>query len=256
MAAKTDRRHFSSWSIALSAIGAFSRPIGEAMGKPNTIRKGIGFRTMWRISTRLLEQLSPERPATIVGHSLGGNASTVYAGLRPERVSRLVSLDGFGLPDRPAEEAPARLGRWLDSWRSPHSHKPYDNIAAMAGRLMKANERLSEDYALFLAEHMSRRLDDGMYVWAFDARLRAPFGWWNRRAEWAAYLGGVKAPVLFVGSGDVFPPAIAKEPDGLEGRVAFIPGAKYTRIDGTSHNLHHDAPQAVAALVEDFLADA
>ena len=102
---------------------------------------------------------------------------------------------------------------------------------------------------------MSRRLDDGAYVWAFDPRLRAPFGWWNCRAEWAAYLGGVKAPTFFVGSGQAFPPSLAQEPGGLEARVAFIPGAKFTRVEGTSHNLHHDAPQAVAALVEDFLAD-
>jgi pimeloyl-ACP methyl ester carboxylesterase len=201
----------------------------------------------------LLEQLSPDGPAMLVGHSLGGNAGSVYAGLRPERVSKLVSLDGFGLPDRAPEGAPARMRRWLDSWRTDGPHKKYDNIAAMAGRLMQANARLSEDYALFLADNMSRRLEDGTYVWAFDARLRAPFGWWNRRVEWAAYLGGVTAPVLFVGSGQAFPPAIAEEPGGLEARVAFIPGAQFTRIEGTGHNLHHDAPEAVAVLVESFL---
>jgi pimeloyl-ACP methyl ester carboxylesterase len=59
--------------------------------------------------------------------------------------------------------------------------------------------------------------------------------------------------VLFVGSGQAFPPAIAEEPGGLEARVAFIPGAQFTRIEGTGHNLHHDAPEAVAVLVESFL---
>jgi len=54
----------------------------------------------------LLNVLSPEIPVWLVGHSMGGNVASLYAGIRPERVSRLVSLEGLGLPPSQASQAP------------------------------------------------------------------------------------------------------------------------------------------------------
>ena len=45
----------------------------------------------------LLAELSPDEPATIVGHSMGGNIAGLYAGVRPERVARLILAEGFGI---------------------------------------------------------------------------------------------------------------------------------------------------------------
>ena len=87
----------------------------------------------------LLRQLSPDAPVPLVGHSLGGNVACLYAGLRPERISRLVSLDGFGLPDRSPDEAPRHLRRWLESWREPPLVTTYANVQQAAARLIKAN---------------------------------------------------------------------------------------------------------------------
>jgi pimeloyl-ACP methyl ester carboxylesterase len=228
-------------------------PDWRGHGKSERAAQGYWFPDYLADLDAVLEQLFPAAAVPLVGHSLGGNVACVYAGLRPERVSRLVSLDGFGLPDRKPEEAPAQMRRWLTSWQTLRPHKPYAAVADMAARLQQANPRLPRDKALFLASELSTRLQDGSLVWAFDPRHRAPFGALNRKAEWAAYLAGVRAPTLFAGSGQPFPPSIAKEPDGIEGRVALVPGAAFQRIEGAGHNLHHDEPQTVAALVESFL---
>ena len=49
----------------------------------------------------------PARRVDLVGHSLGGNIVMQYAGVRPQRVRAVVSLEGFGIPaetpDRGAE---------------------------------------------------------------------------------------------------------------------------------------------------------
>ena len=193
----------------------------------------------------------------LVGHSLGGNAACIYAGLRPERVSRLISLDGFGLPDLGPQAAPAQLQRWLAGWREPlPPHKTYAAVADMAARLRQANPRLDEAKSLFLASELSERLPDGRYTWDFDPRHRAPFATLHRRAEWAACLALVRAPTLFIGSDLPFPPALRDEPEGLAARAAAIPGARFERIAGAGHNLHHDEPEAVARLVEGFLIEA
>jgi pimeloyl-ACP methyl ester carboxylesterase len=175
--------------------------------------------------------------------------------LRPERVSRLISLDGFGLPDRRPGDAPAQLKRWLAGWREPPpAHKAYASAEAMAARLRQANPRLDEAKSLFLATELSERREDGGLVWAFDPRHRAPFATLHRKAEWAACLALVRAPTLFIGSDIPFPRALAAEPSGLPSRIAAIQGAAYEHIAGASHNLHHDEPERVAALVERFLS--
>jgi len=48
----------------------------------------------------LLDQIDAElgragAPIDLVGHSMGGNAAMLYAGIRPERVRRLVNLEGI-----------------------------------------------------------------------------------------------------------------------------------------------------------------
>ena len=57
----------------------------------------------------LLAALSPDGPADIVGHSLGGNVAGMYAGVRPHRVRSLVSLEGFGIPSGVDLQAPGQL---------------------------------------------------------------------------------------------------------------------------------------------------
>ncbi len=48
----------------------------------------------------LLDVLDTGAPRAwrLVGHSMGGNIASLSAGIRPARVSQLVSLEGFGLP--------------------------------------------------------------------------------------------------------------------------------------------------------------
>ncbi len=167
---------------------------------------------------------------------------------------KLVSLDGFGLPDLGPQAAPAQLKRWLAGWREPPPpHKTYASIAEMAARLREANKRLDGAKSLFLASALSERLDDGRFTWDFDPRHRAPFATLHRKAEWAACLALVRAPALFIGSDLPFPPALRDEPEGLAARAAAIAGARFERIAGAGHNLHHDEPEAAAALVERFL---
>jgi pimeloyl-ACP methyl ester carboxylesterase len=201
----------------------------------------------------LLDQVAPERPVRLLGHSLGGNAACLYAGVRPERVSHLVSLDGFGLPDGDPGAAPTRLRRWLDALKADTGVKGYASLDEVAARLRVGNPRLTPERALFFAEHLARQTPEGRFVWCFDPRHRTPFPTVYRFAEAAACFAQVTAPVLWVGSGADFPPALAHDAHPIAARVKLFPRARYVRIPDTGHNLHHDAPEQVAALIEPFL---
>jgi pimeloyl-ACP methyl ester carboxylesterase len=189
---------------------------------------------------------------TLVGHSLGGQVAGIYAGVRPARVARLVALDAFGLVDSDPQETPDRLAKFIDIWsEGPESSRPYDTLAQMAERLRRTNGRLTMDKALFLAAESSRQRPDGRLEWAFDPLHRAPFAIGHRKAEWAACMKRIEAPVLWLASDRKS--RIDDEPGGLAARAALIKHVVCDRVADTSHNLHHDRPDEVARIVEAFL---
>ena len=73
----------------------------------------------------LADALAPGEPIDLVGHSLGGNIVMHYAGVRPSRVRRVVSLDGFGIPHEEPAEAPRKFAAWLDALREPPMFAAY-----------------------------------------------------------------------------------------------------------------------------------
>ena len=147
---------------------------------------------------RLLPRLVGERPATLVAHSMGGNVACVYAGVRPDRVARLVNLEGFGMRDGDPADAPARYRRWLDELQEPPRFREYASFEELASRLAGINPRLTEARARFLALHWGRERDDGRVVLRSDPAHKTVNPVLYRGAEIAACLRGITAPVLWL----------------------------------------------------------
>jgi pimeloyl-ACP methyl ester carboxylesterase len=115
----------------------------------------------------LLDTLYPGQSIDLVGHSMGGNVVMMYAGTRPERIRRLVNLEGFGMAATQPAQAPARMAQWLDELKAQRAGsndlKPYADAAGVAARLMKTNRRLSQDKADWLALHWASPGPDGQW---------------------------------------------------------------------------------------------
>ena len=109
----------------------------------------------------ILRHYAPDAAVDLLGHSMGGNVVGLYAGARPERIRKLVNLEGFGLRDATPEQAPARYAKWLDELQEPPSMRGYPTLAAVAARLQKTNPRLTDDKAALLAPHWSAQNDAG-----------------------------------------------------------------------------------------------
>jgi pimeloyl-ACP methyl ester carboxylesterase len=212
----------------------------------------------------LLDHFSPGAPARLVGHSLGGNVVMTYAGVRPERVRCVVSLEGFGIPAESPADAPAKIAKWLDALAKPPRFKQYDDAGAVADRLQEKNPRLPRDKAEFLARHWSRTLPDGRAELTSDPRHKLPFPHVYRMEEIFAIWRAVTSPVLWVAADESeIPRWLEHHPegeigtDGLDGvrrRLAHIRNARLATIADAGHMLHHDQPAAVAAVIEPFLA--
>ena len=62
----------------------------------------------------ILGHYSPDAPLPVVGHSMGGNIASLYAGTMPERVSAFINIEGFGLTDSAPTDAPDRYRQWIE----------------------------------------------------------------------------------------------------------------------------------------------
>lgn len=196
-----------------------------------------------------------DRPVPVVGHSMGGNLVSLYAGLHPERITKFVSLDAFGpRPDQVPKSMGSALGRYITRLRTRRASVAYPSLAAMAERLRQTNPRLARDKAIFLAEHSSVRQVDGSYRWMCDPNYQGSFPTLPNFEDWRELWSRISAPVLWIVSSDRrfgLPGGISEL---VERRRGLIPSLAIEQIPETGHNLHHDEPVSVARLVEQFLA--
>jgi pimeloyl-ACP methyl ester carboxylesterase len=203
----------------------------------------------------LLEGIAGDDPVHLVGHSLGGNVACVYAGVQPGRVAKLVNLEGFGMvPTRP-EDAPRRYARWLKELRERPGLRPYASFDELGKRLMAGNARLTAERAGFLARHWGRETDDGKVVLRGDPAHKIVNPVLYRYEEVRACWREVRAPVLWVDAdqSDTLARLKLDSAQHAERRAAFA-NLRHVTVRDAGHMLHHDQPQAVAALIEEFLA--
>jgi pimeloyl-ACP methyl ester carboxylesterase len=205
----------------------------------------------------LLDRYAPTGPVNLVGHSMGANVACLYAGARPDRVRRVVDLEGFGLaPARPSD-APKRLAAWLDDMREPSRLKTYATLDDVAARLIKTNPRLAPERARFLATHWSMRGDDGQYRLLADPAHKHYGPLLYRLDEVMAVWSQVRAKVLHVEA--VASPTLAALAGNIplaeyKARFAAFPDWREKMIEEAGHMVHHDQPEQVAALIEAFCA--
>ncbi|WP_432379945.1 alpha/beta fold hydrolase [Duganella sp. P38] len=83
----------------------------------------------------ILRHYSPDQAVYLLGHSMGGNIVGLYAGARPERIRKLINLEGAGLKGAKPEQTPGRYAKWLDSLLEQPEMRSYPTQAAVAARL-------------------------------------------------------------------------------------------------------------------------
>jgi pimeloyl-ACP methyl ester carboxylesterase len=204
----------------------------------------------------LLEHLSPQAQVNLVGHSLGGNVACLYAGVRPVRIRRLVNLEGFGMSATRPEQAPARYSRWLEELRVQGGFRTYAGFGALAERLQGNNRRLTRERADFLARQWGRELPDGRVQLRGDPAHKIVYPVLYRYEEARACWQQVTAPVLWVDAEDSesLKRVGLDETQHAERRAAFA-SLRYATVSDAGHMLHHDQPEQVARLLEDFLSE-
>jgi pimeloyl-ACP methyl ester carboxylesterase len=208
----------------------------------------------------LIDYFQPQGQIDLVGHSMGGNVVMMYAGIRPQRIRRLINLEGFGMAATLPAMAPGRFGQWLDQLKQQRSGeldlKTYSNLESVAQRLMKTNPRLPSDKAHWLAGHWSRPNSKGEWEILGHSAHKVINAQLYRVEEVQAIFKCISAPTLCVTASDNSMDLWWKGRYKLEEfmqRMQIVPNLRHARIEDAGHMLHHDQPQTLAKLVENFL---
>ncbi len=208
----------------------------------------------------LMDILSPDQAFDLVGHSMGGNVVMHYAGCRPERIRRLINLEGFGMPATRPSQAPTRMTQWLNEIKALKNGesdlRPYPDAQGVAARLMKTNKRLTPDKANWLAQHWAAPDAEGQWRILGDPAHKVINPYLGRVEEIIELYKSITAPTLFIEAAD----------DSLSGwwkgrfslaefheRIQSVPKLEKALVPDAGHMLHHDQPAVLAELMASFL---
>lgn len=202
----------------------------------------------------LLRHLGKD-PATIVAHSLGGMIALRYTGLYPERIRKIVAIEGLGMSPRmiaamEATPVAERLRAWVDKRlaNDGRSLKRYPSLADAEARMREANPHLSAAQVAHLTLHGVRRNDDGTVSYRYDPGVFTFPAIDISSAELRALWGRIECPALLLYGRD----GTASNP--LEdGRASAFHNAEVRYFDGAGHWLHHDRFEMFLAAIREFI---
>jgi len=193
-------------------------------------------------------------PVTIVAHSLGANVCTRYAGIFPEKVRKLVGIEGLGpspqvlaeMTSRPLAE---RQREWIEKKRAAAGRTPrkYPTIEAALARMQEENTYLTEEQARHLTIHGVNRNEDGTFSWKFDPHLNnwpVEVGFESVQDLWRA----ITCPTLLLYGADSW----ASNPE-KDGRIVYFNTARVIEFENAGHWLHHDQFERFIATLREFL---
>lgn len=200
---------------------------------------------------QLLDALG-QFPVTLIGHSLGGAISLQYAGTYPDRIGRLVAIEGLGPPPHLLGETPAqlRMRHWIGEMQALASRHPrrYESLDDAVARMRDANPHLTPEQALHLTVHGSYRDEAGTYQWKFDNYVRAASPYLSNVRDAQELWAQIACPVLLFRGAESWLPD--PQADGQSGRFR---NCRLIAVPDAGHWVHHDRLEVFLSATRQFL---
>lgn len=201
----------------------------------------------------LLSYWVDDQPVTLIGHSMGGQIASLFAGSRPGRVDRLVTLDSLNVPDSDRSQTARRYRRWLDAQAEVPRTRTYQDIGDVAARIAHRYPELTAAQHVFLAEHWTTPVDNGSRVrMRVDPWHRVSFPYGFRADEAKAVWQRVTAPVMCIDGGASPATRFTDEAEMRERRACFT-DLQHIVVNGCGHMLHLQAPDKIATHIAAFV---
>jgi pimeloyl-ACP methyl ester carboxylesterase len=240
----------------LPASWTLVAPDWRGFGDSEWVPGGYWFPDYFADLDALLDTLTPQSRARVIGHSMGANVAKMYGGIRPQRLKWLANLEGLGLARTRPEDAPKRYAHWLDEVKDPFKEGRYESLEQLTSILRLRNPRLTAERAEFVAQAWSRPARDSSEVTLrFDPRHRLVNPILYRREEAEACWARLDIPMLLV---------MGELSDHRSRHTAYVTDEqlntlfrkwRMVTVPGTGHMMHHEDPEAVARHIVAFERD-
>jgi pimeloyl-ACP methyl ester carboxylesterase len=198
----------------------------------------------------LVDALVPQgAPLVVVGHSMGGNVATLYTASFPDRVTRLVVVEGAGPPDNAHAIAPLRMRQWLEGVRAmkTRGERSMASRDEALERLAKNHPRVPREVLATRLDALARTLSDGRVAWKADPlhTTRSPMPFFAE--SFKEFARNVTCPTLFVSGGP-----LGWHPPDEEERVACFAKLDRVELADAGHMMHWTRPADLAECVVAF----
>jgi esterase len=181
--------------------------------------------------------------ASLVGHSMGGQAAYLFAAAHPDRVERLVVIDTG------PEADPAGIARIRANLAGPDSFATFDDALAEGRRWFPAAD---ETLLRQRIEHNLLTRPDGTLAWRTVTAMRDGDTVRDDHSDderWAGWKE-LRIPTLLVhgADSDILTEALVAR------FTESNPAIRVERIEGAGHSIPLDQPDALADLTASFLS--
>lgn len=188
----------------------------------------------------------------LLGHSLGAAVASMLAGACPERVERLLLIEGLGPITGAVDDAAKQLGHALIERANANTKAPrvFADLDEAVTARMRAGD-LSVTAARALVERGVKPVGGGL-TWSTDPRLMLASPVRYVEEQILAVLREIRAPTGLI-LAQPEQPYMPRE--AMDTRIAQVAGIEVTRLSG-AHHLHMEVPQPVAGALLNFRAAA
>lgn len=185
---------------------------------------------------------------TLLGHSMGAGIGCLVASAYPDRVARLILIEGMGAVTGDLTDVPALLRQSVEAMKpDPSKDTTASYTLEILVRARAAAGPIKRDSAEILVRRSVKRSGTG-FRWRGDPQLKRPFPQYFTNEVMLAFLQAIRSPVLLITAQD----GMLRKRPYYPSRVKAIKNLQEIMLPG-HHHLHLDDPVPVAKAINEYL---
>ena len=196
---------------------------------------------------RAMSSLGIER-CNLIGHSLGAGIAATFAATFPEKVNRLILIDGLGPISGEDDDSLDQLRKSMAHLARPtgEGSRTYPSWEGLVEKRLQAGDIKRHSVEMLLSRG-ARREGDSVTV-VSDGRLKQHSPIYMNQQKVLSLLAGIEAQTLLILAED----GLIGSRESTRERMKAIKNLTSVRVPG-AHHLHLDDPEPVAAEIRKFI---
>jgi len=200
------------------------------------------------VALEIMDQLEWQK-CHVMGHSLGANIATFIAAIAPQRVEKLILIEGCGPLTCSNEDIPPKVLQNITDRAALGSKKlPQYLDVKQAAKARALASGIGLDEALILAQRGTIEIEGGV-TWSTDRQLKLPSPHRFTEDQVHLFLKKIKCPVLLIHADA--PRKLSSE--FWQARIDCFDNIQVELVSG-GHHVHMEEPQKVADKILSFMA--